>query len=49
MGAGGVLTSFVFCVFCLQRISQRVVRTSLEEQLDPLGPIASPGGPYQYF
>ena len=33
-----------------QRISQRVVRTSLEKQLDPRGPIASlEGGPYQYF
>ena len=29
-----------------QRISHRAVRISLEKQLDP---IASRGGPYQYF
>ena len=32
-----------FC-FSIQRISQRVVQTSLENQLDPRCPIASRGG-----
>ena len=32
-----------------QRISQRVVRTSLEKQLYLRGPIVSRWGPYQYF
>ena len=31
-----------------QRISQRVVRTSLEKQLDPMGPIASRKGSVPY-
>ena len=35
--------------FSHQRISQRVVRTSLEKQLDPRGPNASRGGPYQIY
>ena len=37
--------------FCNQRISQRTIRTSLEKHLDPRGwgPIASRGGPQQYF
>ena len=29
--------------FCHQRILQRAVRTALEKQLDPMGPIASQG------
>ena len=32
-----------------QRISQRAVRTSLEKQLDPKGPIASRGGSVSVF
>ena len=36
-------------IFSHQRISKRAVRTSLEKQLDPAGPIASRGGRYQYF
>ena len=38
--------------FSHQRVSQRVVRTSLKKQLDQMDPIASQGGgggPYQYF
>ena len=38
--SGWVLTSF----FSHRYISQRAVRTSLEKQLDPRGPMASRGG-----
>ena len=37
------------CCFLINNIFQRDVRTSLEKHLDPLGPIASLGGPFQYF
>ena len=37
---GGVLTKF----FCQRCIAQRDVRTSLEKQLDQMGPIVSRGG-----
>ena len=36
--------SVFFVFFSLEHISQRAVRASLEEQLDPMGPIASRGG-----
>ena len=36
-------------VFSHQSISQRAIRISFEKQLDQMGPIASQGGPYQYF
>ena len=35
--------------FCHQRISERAVRTALEKQLDPRGPIASRRGSVQEF
>ena len=35
--------------FSHQRISQRTVRTSLEKQLDPIGPISSRGGSVPVF
>ena len=38
----GVLKFFIF-IFSYRRISERVVRTSLEKHLDPMGPIASGG------
>ena len=45
-----VLVTFLF-YFKHQRISQRAVRTSIEQQLDPTGPIASRRGyrTYQNF
>ena len=36
-------------VVLVTNVFQRDVRTSLEKHLDPLGPIASRGGPFQYF
>ena len=39
----GGLTTLFFSSFIHQRIIQGVVRTSLEKQLDPRGPIASRG------
>ena len=53
-GGGGPDNGFMGC-FILQSISQRVVRTNLENQLDPIGPIEPKvqfllkGNPYQYF
>ena len=44
---GRVLTKHVFISH--QRFSQMAVRTSLEEQLDPRGPIASRGGSILVF
>ena len=44
-GGGGVMTTY----FSHQRISQRVVRTSLKKQLDTLGPIASRRGSVPVF
>ena len=46
VGGGGVLRFFFFSH---QSISQRAVRTSLEKQLDLMGPIASRGSPYKNF
>ena len=39
--------SSYFLVINCERISQRAVRTSLEKQLDPTGPVAARGGSYQ--
>ena len=39
----------MYYFFSYQRISQRIVQTSLKKQLDPMGPIASQGGSIQVF
>ena len=44
-GPNNVVVCFL-CVLSHHCISQRVVRSSLEKQLDPRGPIASRRGPY---
>ena len=42
LGEGG----WVLTIILVIKVLQMAVRTSREKQLDPLGPIASRGGPY---
>ena len=46
---GSFSFSFFFFYFTHQSILQRAVRTSLRGATGPRGPVASQGGPYQFF